>query len=167
MKTVFPPVHDNRLEPLSAADAGVLVGNARTLQRVAEAGRSGELLRGKNFGLLCASVGGDEAAAFRSAAIGLGAHVAHIVPSLTDASTHEVLGDTARMLGRLYDGIECVGETPAFVRRLADAAGVPVYGGLASPGHTTAGLATRLGGSATPAQSRHYMIQSVLLSTVG
>ncbi|MEO7056414.1 MAG: ornithine carbamoyltransferase [Caldimonas sp.] len=167
MKTVFPPVHDNRLEPLSVADACLLVDNARTLQRVVEAGRSGELLRGKNFGLLCASVDGDEAAAFCSAAIGLGAHVAHIVPSLTDASTHEVLVDTARMLGRLYDGIECVGETPAFVRRLAEAAGVPVYGGLASPDHPTAGLAARLGGCVTPAQSRRYVIQSVLLSTVG
>ncbi|HEY4956355.1 MAG TPA: ornithine carbamoyltransferase [Caldimonas sp.] len=167
MQTVFQPLQSASLDPLSARDASVLLANARTLQRVAGAGGSNALLHGKNFGLLCQSEHGEDASRFRRAATGLGAHVAHIRPSLSDLSAAGVIVDTARMLGRLYDGIECQGFAPEFVKRLGDAAGVPVYRGLASAEHATARLAESLDGAGPADESRNYMIQSVLLSTVG
>ncbi|MDQ6629741.1 MAG: ornithine carbamoyltransferase [Pseudomonadota bacterium] len=167
MQTVFQPLQHASLDPLSMRDSRVLLENARTLQRVAEAGRSQSLLLGKKFGLLCESEQGEEASRFRRAATDLGAHVAHIRPSLSELSATADVQGTARMLGRLYDGIECQGVAPAVVKWLADASGVPVYGGLASTQHPTARLAESIGGAGSAAESRHFMIQSVLLSTIG
>ncbi len=70
------------------------------------------------------------------------------------------------MLGRLYDGIECQGLTPALVDAVGRAAGVPVYDGLASAGHPTAHLASMLGEEDAPGKLRQLMLQTVLLSTL-
>ena len=82
-------------------------------------------LRGKNLGLLRESGECEAAQRSRRAAATLGAHVAHIRPDLSPAGSDVDVMETGRMLGRLYDGIECVGLDPDVARRLGAAANVP------------------------------------------
>ena len=100
-------------DPIAPRDVAFVLGNARALQLAAQAGDLRTLLRGRKFGLLCEvdtdSDRASDAALFRRAAVELGAHVAHIRPSLTDLSTPQEVQNTARMLGRLYDAVECQG----------------------------------------------------------
>ena len=153
-------------ENMSPRDVTVVLANARTLQRAAEAGTTQPLLRGKNLGLLCEADDALDAALFRRAAVELGAHVAHIRPSLSVLSTPQEVQHTARMLGRLYDAVECQGMAPALVQQVGNEAGVPVYDGIASQDHPTAKLAELLGDDASPADNRRFVLQAVLLSTI-
>jgi len=147
-------------------DVDTLLASARALQRAACAGTTQPLLRGRNLGLLCEADGG-EAELFRRAAAELGARVSLIRPSLSELSSPGEVRHTARMLGRLYDAVECLGMAPAVVREVCDGAGVPVYDGLASPRHPTARLASLLGGETTEDDNRRYVLQAVLLNTLG
>lgn len=152
-------------EPLSPGQASALLAQARTLQQAAHAGALQPLLRGKNFGLWCAADDDADAQLFRRAAQELGAHVAYIRPSLSETSTPQEVQHTARMLGRLYDAVECQGLPVALVQRMGGDAGVPVYGGVATPGHPSARLAAQLDGS--PADNRRFVLQALLLGSVG
>ena len=96
----------------------------------------------------------------------MGAHVAHIRPSLTELSTLPDVQRTARMLGRLYDAIECQGMATELVHQVGVEAGVPVYDALASAKHPTARLADLLEGDASPPDKRRFVLQAVLLSTI-
>lgn len=154
------------LEPLTPRDAGLLVTYARTLQRFAQTGQRQLLLRGKNLGLLCESDENEEAQRFRRAATELGARVAHVRPELSASSSRADIADTGRMLGRLYDGIECLGLESTVVKRLGAAANVPVYDGIASRRHPTAMLAAQLGTEHPLDESHRFMVQAVLLSTL-
>jgi len=153
-------------ENMSPREVTAVLANARTLQRAAEAGTTQPLLRGKNLGLLCEADDALDAALFRRAAVELGAHVAHIRPSLSVLSTPQEVQHTARMLGRLYDAVECQGMAPALVQQVGNEAGVPVYDGIASQDHPTAKLAELLGDDASPADNRRFVLQAVLLSTI-
>jgi ornithine carbamoyltransferase len=150
---------------MSPRDQNAVLTSARALQRAALAGATQPLLRGKNLGFLCDSDDG-EADLFRRAATELGAHVAHIRPSLSDLSTPAEVRHTARMLGRLYDAVACQGMAPALVRQLGDSAGVPVYDDIASPRHPSAALASQLGGDASDADNRRYILQAMLLTSL-
>ena len=157
-------------DPLAPRDVSFVLDNARALQLAAEAGELRALLRGRKLGLLCeadceADCDGD-AALFRRAAVELGAHVAHIRPSLTELSTAQEVQHTARMLGRLYDAVECQGMTPDLVHQVGIDAGVPVYDGVASQKHPTAKLADLLDGDASKLDKRRFVLQAVLLSTI-
>ena len=154
------------LDPLSSRDAGQLLTYARALQRVAAAGQSQSPLRGKNFGLLCESGDREEAVRFRRAATDLGARVAHIRPDLSPDSPDSDVIETGRMLGRLYDGIECLGLDAAIVKRLAAVCNVPVYHGIASRDHPIARLAEQLGTGPAGDDSHRLMVQAVLLSAL-
>ena len=150
---------------MSPHDVSALLANAWTLQRAAKAGQTQPLLRGKNLGLLC-EVDDDDAALFRRAAMEMGARVAHIRPSLSELSTPQEVQHTARMLGRLYDAVECQGMAPALVQQVSNEAGVPVYDGIASKDHPTARLAELLGNGSRPADNRRFVLQALLLSTI-
>ena len=157
-------------DPLAPRDVSFVLDNARALQLAAEAGELRALLRGRKLGLLCeadceADCDGD-AALFRRAAVELGAHVAHIRPSLTELSTAQEVQHTARMLGRLYDAVECQGMATALVRQLRRDAGVPVYDGIASREHPSAELAESLGAGGSPADRRRFVLQAALLQTI-
>ena len=115
---------------------------------------------------MCEADQSGDAALFRRAAVELGAHVAHIRPSLTELSTPQDVQHTARMLGRLYDAVECQGMAPDLVHQMGIDAGVPVYDGIASPRHPTAKLDGLLGGDSSPLDKRRFVLQAVLLSTV-
>lgn len=153
-------------EPLTPQDQGAVLALARTLQQALAAGTTQPLLRGKHIGLLCGAADPADAAFFRQAVVELGARVAQIQSGLTPASPPEEVQHTARMLGWLYDAVECQGVGPALVRQVSSEAGVPVYDGLGSPGHPTARLAELLTGDAPPADKRRFVLQAVLLSTL-
>jgi ornithine carbamoyltransferase len=145
--------------------AEVLLANARLLQR-AEPGSDMEgLLRGKNLGLVCESDDDADATRFREAAEALGASVSHIRPELAPAGgvTGGSLLRTARLLGRLYDAIECQGLAPALVVQLGREAGVPVFDGVATPAHSIAQLALELNGPEPLEKKRRLLVQAVLL----
>ena len=166
MNTVLTPLRSADLARLSPGDRDILLGNARVLHGAADPDQTRTLLRGKKLALLCESDDGAEAILFRSAAADLGAHVSHVRPRLSDRNRPEDLQHTARMLGRLYDGIECQGLAAALVEIVGREAGVPVYDGLASERHPTARLAAMLGLEESPARLRQLVLQAVLVSTL-
>ena len=153
---------------LSPHDVAALLAYARMLLQAAQQGTVQPLLRAKNLGLLCEAddTGHDDAALFRRAAVELGAHVAHIRPSLSEHSSVQELQYTARMLGRLYDAVECQRIPADLVQRLREHVDVPVYDGLASPDNPTAKVADLLDAATPPADRRRIVVQAVLLSTV-
>ncbi len=153
-------------DPIAPSDAAIVLEHARALLLAAQTGDSRALLRGRKFGLMCEADQSGDAALFRRAAVELGAHVAHIRPSLTGLSTLLDVQHTARMLGRLYDAVECQGMAGELVHQMGIDAGVPIYDGIASPLHPTAKLAELLGGDESPLGKRRFVLQAVLLSTV-
>lgn len=142
-----------------------ILASARRLQRADEGATMASLLRGRHLALLCERDDDEDARLFSRAATSLGARVTQVRPSLSqlDTAGDEALTTTARILGRLYDGIECHGLKPGSVRRLARAAGVPVFDGLASSRHATAPLAQLLDGAESVEGKRLLIVQAVLL----
>jgi ornithine carbamoyltransferase len=124
-------------------------------------------LRGKNFALLSDTPSSVDALLFTRAATGLGANVAHIRPKLSELSGPREVDETARMMGRLYDGVACQGLPAALVRQIGLAAGVPVYDGLASRRPAIAALASRLTLTASPLERRRLLVQAWLVTSVG
>lgn len=155
-------------QQLSAAQAAALVARAGELQRAAAEGSRQPLLRGKNLGLLCSDDRAFDATLFRRAATELGAHVAHIRPSFggADGEGTDVLR-TAQLLGRLYDAVDCEGLPHALVEQIAAEAGVPVFDGLAQPQHPTAALADAIDADCPEPDKRRFLLQALLVSTVG
>ena len=78
------------------------------------------------------------------AAYDQGAHVTYLGPSGSQMGTKETMKDTARVLGRMYDGIEYRGFSQDIVEELAQYAGVPVWNGLTNEFHPTQVLADLL-----------------------
>jgi ornithine carbamoyltransferase len=113
-------------EPLSPSEAQALLESARLLHLARQDGAAICLLRGKNLGLICEDEESFEAALFQRAATCLGARVSHIRPLPAD-SDPKVVRDTARVLGRLYDAVECQGLPGTLVESIRADAGVPVY----------------------------------------
>jgi len=153
-------------DKLSSPDAEELLTTARMLKRAAAEGRTQPLLRGKHFGLLGDSADSAEAEMFRRAVVELGAQLTHIPPPFSDASPTADVQQCARVLGRLYDVVECQGIAPTLVLRIAGDAGVPVFDGIAGARHPTAHLAADLGGNGAPGDNRRFVLQAVLLSTL-
>lgn len=158
-----PGARQQQLSPLTVAS---LLGHARMLQHAALNGTTRPLLRGKNLGLLC-ETGPDEAQVlFRQAAEELGAHVAVMRSGLSPASPPREVQHTARMLGRLYEAVECQGLDPALVRHIGLHAGVPVFDGAATSAHPASRLAELLGDAMPLADNRRFMLQALLLDAV-
>lgn len=154
------------LAALPPGDEPSLLAQARSLRRAALAGRVQPLLRGKNLGLLCADDTLPAALLFRQAASELGAHVAHIGMSLNESSSEQEVAHTARVLGRLYDGVECQGLPRSVVQQMAAVAGIAVYDGLACNEPLVDRLATQLGEDAAAGDNRRFALQALLLHTI-
>jgi ornithine carbamoyltransferase len=171
MPAMVPPLKYRSLNDfatLSEQDTGALLARACELQHAARAGAAPRALRGKNIGVLCAAADDDgDAALFERAASAQGAQVARVHASLSELSSPQEVLHTARLLGRLYDAVDCVGMTPDLVRRIGAEAGVPVFERIASPRHPTARLAAQLDGDASDDARRCLVIQAVLLSALG
>ena len=153
-------------DPMPPHDVSLVLDHARALQLAARAGDLRASLRGRKFGLMCEADKDGDAALFRRAAVELGACVAQLRSSLTELSTPQEVQHTARMLGRLYDAVECQGMAPSLVHRLGIDAGVPVYDGIACQHHPTATLCALLDGDSSALDKRRFVLQAVLLSTV-
>ena len=160
-------LHLRFVAAISPSDRNALVSSARALKRAALAGSTRPLLRSKNIGLMCDVQDSGEAELFRRAATELGARVARIRASASGVLTPEDFQHTARMLGRLYDAIECRGLPCELVQQLGNDAGVPVYDGIASAAHPSAALVEMLDGGAGDADNRRYVLQALLVNTIG
>ena len=151
-------------DPVTPRDVSTVLDHARALQLAARTGDLRASLRGKN-GWVCEADKDGDAALFRRAAVELGAHVAHLRPSLTELSTPQEVQRTARLPGRLYDAVECRSMAPDRVHRVAIDAGLPVADGMASQRHPTAKFDALLDGQNSPLDKRRFMLQAVQLST--
>src|SRR5690606_25580705 len=87
-------------------------------------------LQGKNIALILEKTSTRTRCAFEVAAYDQGAKVTYLGPSGTQIGHKESIKDTARVLGRMYDGIEYRGFGQNIVEELAQYAGVPVWNGL-------------------------------------
>jgi len=150
----------------ASAEERLLLEQARNLQRVASAGRVQPLLRGKNLGLMCADDQQPGAARFRLAAGELGAHVAHIGLGLSAQSDAQEIAHTARVLGRLYDAVECQGADAELVQHLARTSGISFFDGLASKDPRPLRIARLLGSEADLESNLRYALQAVLLHSI-
>lgn len=98
-------------------------------------------LKGKNIALIFEKSSTRTRCAFEVAAYDQGAHVTYLGPSGSQIGHKESMKDTARVLGRMYDGIEYRGFGQSVVEELAAYAGVPVWNGLTDEFHPTQVLA--------------------------
>ena len=101
-------------------------------------------LVGKNIALIFEKASTRTRCAFEVAADDQGAHVTYLGPEGSQIGHKESMKDTARVLGRMYDGIEYRGFAQATVETLAEYAGVPVWNGLTNEFHPTQILADML-----------------------
>lgn len=98
-------------------------------------------LKGKNIALIFEKDSTRTRCAFEVAAIDQGAHVTYLGPSGSQMGTKESIADTARVLGRMYDGIEYRGYSQRTVEKLSEFSRVPVWNGLTDEDHPTQVLA--------------------------
>ncbi len=111
------------------------------LKKAKYAGTEQPRLKGKNIVLLFAKDSTRTRCAFEVAAFDQGARVTYLGPSGSQAGKKESMKDTARVLGRMYDGIEYRGFGQEIVEELGKYAGVPVWNGLTDSFHPTQILA--------------------------
>ena len=114
---------------------------ARDLKRAKYAGIERQTLKGKNIVLLFEKDSTRTRCSFEVAALDQGAHVTYLGPTGSQMGKKESIADTARVLGRMYDGIEYRGYGQEIVEELAQFAGVPVWNGLTNEDHPTQILA--------------------------
>ncbi len=136
--------HFLTLENFTPKEINYLLELARDLKRAKYAGIEQPRLRGKNIALIFEKTSTRTRCAFEVAAYDQGAHVTYIGPSSSQIGEKETMKDTARVLGRMYDGIEYRGFDQKIVDELALYAGVPVWNGLTTEYHPTQILADLL-----------------------
>lgn len=125
----------------SQQDLRFLLDLARDLKRAKYSGTEKQHLRGKNIALIFEKTSTRTRCAFEVAAYDQGANVTYIDPVSSQIGHKESMKDTARVLGRMYDGIEYRGFSQEVVQELADYAAVPVFNGLTDEYHPTQMLA--------------------------
>jgi len=118
-----------------------LLDLAAELKRAKYAGSEKQVLMGKNIALIFEKASTRTRCAFEVAAFDQGANVTYIGPTGSQMGQKESMKDTARVLGRMYDGIEYRGYGQSIVEELAWYAGVPVWNGLTNEFHPTQVLA--------------------------
>lgn len=112
-----------------------------SLKRAKYNGTEQARLKGKNIALIFEKSSTRTRCAFEVAALDQGAGVTYLGPSGSQIGYKESMKDTARVLGRMYDGIEYRGYGQKIVEELAEYAGVPVWNGLTNEFHPTQILA--------------------------
>ena len=118
-----------------------LLDLAASLKKAKYTGTEQPTLKGKNIALIFEKTSTRTRCAFETAAYDQGAHVTYLGPTGSQIGIKETMKDTARVLGRMYDGIEYRGFAQATVEELAQYAGVPVWNGLTNEFHPTQILA--------------------------
>ena len=114
---------------------------AAELKQAKREGRERKTMTGKNIALIFEKTSTRTRCSFEVAAYDQGAHVTYLGPSGSQIGIKETMKDTARVLGRMYDGIEYRGFAQTTVEELAKFSGVPVWNGLTNEFHPTQILA--------------------------
>ena len=133
--------HFLKLLDLSPAEIAGLLDLAADLKAKKKAGIPHRLCEGKSIALIFEKTSTRTRCAFEVAAADLGMHPTYLDPTGSQIGKKESIADTARVLGRMYDGIEYRGYGQEIVEELAAYAGVPVWNGLTNEFHPTQILA--------------------------
>jgi ornithine carbamoyltransferase len=136
--------HFLKLDDFTPQEIGHLLQLSAELKAAKYAGTEKPRLRGKNIALIFEKDSTRTRCAFEVAAFDQGARVTYLSPSGSHIGYKETIKDTARVLGRMYHGIEYRGSQQAKVEELARYAGVPVWNGLTDEAHPTQALADLL-----------------------
>ena len=123
------------------AEIKYLLNLTADLKKAKYSGTEQPRLKGKNIALIFEKTSTRTRCAFEVAAYDQGARVTYLGPSGSQIGVKESMKDTARVLGRMYDGIEYRGFAQEVVEELAKYAGVPVWNGLTNEFHPTQILA--------------------------
>ena len=121
-----------------------LLDLSKKLKEDKKKGKEKKNLKGKNIALIFEKTSTRTRCAFEVAAFDQGANVTYLGPSGSQIGHKESMKDTARVLGRMYDGIEYRGFGQKIVEELAEFSGVPVWNGLTDEFHPTQVLADLL-----------------------
>ncbi|MCD8111397.1 MAG: ornithine carbamoyltransferase [Escherichia coli] len=130
-----------KLLDYTPAEIQYLIDLAINLKAAKKSGNEKQTLVGKNIALIFEKSSTRTRCAFEVAAFDQGAQVTYIGPSGSQIGHKESMKDTARVLGRMYDGIEYRGYGQNIVEELGEFAGVPVWNGLTNEFHPTQILA--------------------------
>jgi len=118
-----------------------LLDLSKELKKAKANGKEEQRLKGINIALIFEKTSTRTRCAFEVAAFDQGAHVTYLGPSGSQIGHKESMKDTARVLGRMYDGIEYRGYGQKIIEELAEYSGVPVWNGLTDEFHPTQILA--------------------------
>lgn len=130
-----------KLLDLSPEQITYLIDLATTFKKMKKDGVSHRLCEGKNIALVFEKTSTRTRCAFEVAAADLGMHPVYLDPKSSQMGKKESIPDTARVLGRMFDGIEYRGFGQEIVEELAQFSGVPVWNGLTNEFHPTQILA--------------------------
>lgn len=133
--------HFLRLLDFTPAEIEQLIALAIDLKQAKKQGKEKQYLKGKNIALIFEKDSTRTRCAFEVGAFDQGANVTYLGPSGSQIGHKESIADTARVLGRMYDGIQYRGFGQEIVETLAQYAGVPVWNGLTNEAHPTQILA--------------------------
>ena len=133
--------HFLKLLDFTPAEIHYLLDLSAELKAAKKAGAEVPKLTGKNIALIFETTSTRTRCAIEVAAMDQGAGVTYLEPTGSQIGHKESIKDTARVLGRMYDGIEYRGFGQAIVEELAAYAGVPVFNGLTNEFHPTQMLA--------------------------
>ena len=133
--------HFLKLLDFSPAEIEGLIDLAAEFKAKKKAGIPHRLYEGKNIALIFEKTSTRTRCAFEVAGADLGMHPVYLDPSGSQIGKKESIADTARVLGRMFDGIEYRGFGQELVEKLAAYAGVPVWNGLTNEFHPTQILA--------------------------
>ncbi|MEU8772444.1 ornithine carbamoyltransferase [Streptomyces sp. NPDC048606] len=125
----------------TAAEFRGLVALAAELKAAKKAGTEVPHLQGRNIALIFEKTSTRTRCAFEVAAADQGARTVYLDPAGSQMGHKESIRDTARVLGRMFDGIEYRGDSQKTVEELAAHSGVPVFNGLTDDWHPTQMLA--------------------------
>ena len=130
-----------KLKDFTPEEILYMVDLAAELKDKKKTGIAHDALTGKNIALIFEKTSTRTRCSFEVAAHDLGMHVTYLDPSGSQIGKKESIADTARVLGRMFDGIEYRGFGQDIVEELAEYAGVPVWNGLTNEFHPTQMLA--------------------------
>lgn len=137
----FKNKHFLKLLDFTSEEIGYLIDYASELKAKKKNNISHRLFEGKNIALIFEKTSTRTRCAFEVAAADLGMHPVYLDPTGSQIGKKESIADTARVLGRMFDGIEYRGFGQELVEELAKYAGVPVWNGLTNEFHPTQILA--------------------------
>src|SRR5438309_2539506 len=155
--------HFLKLENFTPQEIHFLLHLAAELKAAKYTGTEVQRLHGKQIALIFEQNSTRTRSGFEVAAYDQGAHVTYIGPSGSHIGYKETMKDTARVLGRMYDGIEYRGFSQHEAEELAQYSGVPVWNGLTDEFHPTQILADFL----TMREHSHRPLESVSFCFLG